>query len=117
LRLLFYELHDKPWGYLGPNLRTPNPGFNPGFTPHIFYIEKRGGVNPGLNTRLGVLRCGLCTPFFTGSLLRQYRKTKFYIGPALIYCILYSTMFVTPPLQNMAAPINKALNPDYSTLL
>jgi hypothetical protein len=32
----------------GPHLRTPNPGFNPGFPPpYIYYIK--GGVNPGLN--------------------------------------------------------------------
>jgi hypothetical protein len=42
----------------GPHLRTPNPGFNPGFTPRIFYIK--GGVNPLLNPGFGVLRFGLC---------------------------------------------------------
>jgi hypothetical protein len=39
-----------------PNLRTPNPGFNPGFTPP-FYITN-AGVNPGLNPGFDVLRCG-----------------------------------------------------------
>jgi hypothetical protein len=41
----------------GPHLRTPNPGFNPGFTPHICYIK--GGANPGFNPVFYVLRCGL----------------------------------------------------------
>jgi hypothetical protein len=44
----------------GPHLRTPKPGFNPGFTPRICYI-KGGRGNPGLNTGFGVLRCGLST--------------------------------------------------------
>jgi hypothetical protein len=29
--------------YLSQNLRTPNPGFNPGFTPLPFYITNAGG--------------------------------------------------------------------------
>jgi hypothetical protein len=29
-----------------PHLRSPNPGFNPGFTPHLLY--KRGGGKPGV---------------------------------------------------------------------
>jgi hypothetical protein len=29
---------------LGPYLRTPNPGFNPGFTPRICYLK---GGTPG----------------------------------------------------------------------
>jgi hypothetical protein len=41
---------------LSPYLRTPNPGVNPEFIPRIRYIN--GGVNPGLNTEFGVLRCG-----------------------------------------------------------
>jgi hypothetical protein len=41
----------------GLHLRTPNPGFNPGFTPRICYIK--GGVNPGLNLGFDVLRFGL----------------------------------------------------------
>jgi hypothetical protein len=48
--------HLTPSGVLGPHLRTPNPGFNPEFTLGICYIN--GGVNPGLNTEFGVLRCG-----------------------------------------------------------
>jgi hypothetical protein len=40
---------------LGPHLRMPNTGFNPGFTSCICYI-KRKGVNPGLNPGFGVLR-------------------------------------------------------------
>jgi hypothetical protein len=43
--------------YTGPHLRTSNPGFNPGFTPRICYLK--GGVNPGLNLGVGVLRFGL----------------------------------------------------------
>jgi hypothetical protein len=50
-------LDDKSVIMLGPHLKTPNPGFNLGFTPHIYYIK--GGVNPGLNPGFGVLRCGL----------------------------------------------------------
>jgi hypothetical protein len=42
---------------LVPHLRTPNPGFNLGFTP-AFVISKEG-VNPGLNTGFDVLRFGL----------------------------------------------------------
>jgi hypothetical protein len=43
---------------LSPNLRTPNPGINLGFTPPPFYITNAGRGNPGLNPRFGVLRCG-----------------------------------------------------------
>jgi hypothetical protein len=43
---------------MGPYLRTPNPGFNPGFTPPPHLLYKRG-VNPGLNPGFDVLRFGL----------------------------------------------------------
>jgi hypothetical protein len=46
--------------------RTPNPGFNPEFTPSPHLLYERGmnpglnpGFNPGLNPGFGVLRCGL----------------------------------------------------------
>jgi hypothetical protein len=54
--VVFYPRIYKIWNryvLYAPHLRTPNPGFNPEFTLHIFY------VNPGLNPGLGVLRCGL----------------------------------------------------------
>jgi hypothetical protein len=38
---------------LGPHIRTPSLGFNPGFAPRISYLK--GGVNPGLNPGFGVL--------------------------------------------------------------
>jgi hypothetical protein len=37
-------------GVQGPNLRTPNPGLNPGFTPRICYIK--GGGNPRVKPRV-----------------------------------------------------------------
>jgi hypothetical protein len=42
----------------GPHLRTPTPGFNPGYNPPPLLLCKRG-LNSGLNPGFGVLRCGL----------------------------------------------------------
>jgi hypothetical protein len=50
--------HPHRWLVLGPHLRTPNPGFNPGFTPRICYIK---GGTPRVNPGFVVLRFGLCT--------------------------------------------------------
>jgi hypothetical protein len=45
-----------------PHLRTPNPGFNPEFTPPPFYITNAGGY-PQLNPGFEVLTYGTCTSF------------------------------------------------------
>jgi hypothetical protein len=42
---------------LGSHLRTPNPGFNPGFASPAFVIWR--GLNPGSNPGFDVLRSGL----------------------------------------------------------
>jgi hypothetical protein len=72
---------------LGPHLRTPNPGFNPGFTPHICYIKEGvnlgfnpefttricyiKGVNPRLNPGFGVLRFGLRAIYYQPHSLKK----------------------------------------------
>jgi hypothetical protein len=82
------------WLMLGPHLRTTNPGFNPGFTLHICYIK--GGMNPGLNPVLGVLRCGLCEksldhPGFSQFLI-WIELCKIYSGICILYSIRTSSM-------------------------
>jgi hypothetical protein len=71
----------------GPHLWTPNPGFNPWFTPGICYIN--GGMNPGLNPGFGVLRFGseqswtkryVCTVPSGVLLLFPTEKVLFFTG-------------------------------------
>jgi hypothetical protein len=59
LTVILIPISTHPTSVQGPHPRTPNPGFNPLFTPRICYIKE--GVNHGLNPGFGVLRFGLST--------------------------------------------------------
>jgi hypothetical protein len=99
--MYLFKVHYSLWSWL-PNLRTPNTGFNTGFTPQ-FYITNVG-MYPGLNPGFGVLRCGPRVVF-----CNLFQVPRVYLG-----CVLHRFKRVLShfwvPIYRLGSPLIQACN-------
>jgi hypothetical protein len=75
-----------------PHLRTPNPGFNPGLTPH-FYLTNVGDKPPGL-TR-GLVFWDVGPGFIAMGGMEQNRHLKKFAKVFVYYTLQWVTFFNT----------------------
>jgi hypothetical protein len=82
--------HILHWAHISARQTTGLTRSSP--SPPPFVIQKGGGMNPGLNPGLGILRCGLCTVGILGEL--PIEGTKICFLTKLVHFIGVCSKFV-----------------------
>jgi hypothetical protein len=93
------------WRSLGPYLRTPNTGFNPGFIPRNWGMKvggeprvKPGVWRPEIWSQVALLWCWetFLSPSFEQSIITNNVKKWTFIGKKLLIIIFLGTNIIRP---------------------